>query len=159
MKYLLILILTLGSLASQAQQLHTTFPEDFNRWKFEGENFNTVFHDGFDRWTYDRLTIQTVFMNDWNNWKIGSDVRLKTAFTNSFNHWKIEGLGQSVSVQTTFHGNYTQWNITGDVEGSFRCVFINDWERWEFDLSFDEVSKEIRAALLFIAIHTSIKKH
>ncbi|MDX2361630.1 MAG: hypothetical protein QNK23_12550 [Crocinitomicaceae bacterium] len=159
MKYIIILILAFASSTIQAQQLSTTFHDDYSRWKFEGENFNTVFHDGFDRWSYDGLTIQTTLMNDWNNWKVGSNVKLRTVFNNSLDKWTIKGQGYNISVQTTFHGEYALWSITGDLDGSFRIVFIDDWKRWEFDLDLEEIPKEIRAAILLIAIQTSVKKH
>lgn len=153
----LALLFILVSSGLQAQDLQTTFSQDYSRWRYQGEAFSTVFDKSYDQWRYKGMTIRTVFGDDMNAWNIGDDVQLRTTYNNAFDRWTIRGNDMEIHIETTFFGDYTRWRVSGDLDGEMRTVFSNDFERWSVDVDFENVPEEIEAAVLFVALYASVR--
>ena len=67
MKQLIVLTFIFISSLGFAQDLRTTFSNDYSRWTYDDFSFNTTFIKSYDNWKCGSQTIKTVFLNDWDN--------------------------------------------------------------------------------------------
>ena len=152
----LALVLICSAQTLYSQRLSTTFSNDLDRWRFEGNTFQTVFSNDLNRWNYNGIQIKTTFSNNQNNWQIGRDYELSTVFNNDFDSWEITGNGVHIRVRTTFNDDFERWDISGDINGTIRTVFSKDFQKWEIELEDEEsIDPELKAAVVFIAIFTA----
>lgn len=155
MKSILLYIFLLVSYLVNSQELTTIFRNDLQKWSYENYQFNTIFFNDFSKWECKDYQIRTAFIKDWDNWRIGGDVTIKTTFHDSFYSWIITGYGKTIYVKTLFQGNLNKWTLSGDSEGKIETQFHNDFEKWNIQISNQNLPEELKLAIVFISIFTS----
>lgn len=112
---------------SRADDLSTSFSEDWDNWVFSIDST-----DGYFR---------TAFSEDWDNWdvKIGSITgQIDTQFSEDWDNWEFKLSGYNIDIETNFSNDWDNWTVkdqnTGDI---YRVTtsFSEDWDNWDVRLN------------------------
>ena len=82
---------------------------------------------------------------------------MRTSFPNDFNNWEIRGYDKTITIKTTFINDNERWDVSGEIDGTVRTVFSNNFEQWAFDLDMTGLEEDLQIAIIFVAIYTSFK--
>ena len=129
------------------------------RWQLQGDPSEWDYRIGEEIGT-----IKLKWKNDPTQWEIrGYDeiVTAKMLWSNDIREWRISNNKTSLTFKTRYGNVFDEWRVREDDYGNFEIVtrWEGDPREWEvFDELDEDLSLEMRMALVFIAVFHSIPK-
>ena len=174
---LIVLCISLELCAQEPKFVVSAFRDDLSQWEYwdvDEERIGTLeltwpYDRNWKEWRYrigdDSGDIRQKWEDDPSLWELdGYDdqVTMRAQWKGDFSRWRITSNGGNYLFRSRYRNDINEWYLEDESHGVFAIYtsWQGDPRDWEIRDELDEsISREVKLAMVFIAIYHSIPKN